>query len=399
MKILMINSVCGVGSTGRICTDIADMAVGAGHECKIAYGRGIVPDEYKKYAVRIGNDFDVKLHALKTRFFDAHGGGSAAATRRFIEWVKKYDPDVIHLHNIHGYYINLKILFSYLRTCKKRIIWTLHDCWAFTGHCAHFTAAACDGWKNGCGKCPQKREYPSCLVFGNSAKNYAQKKALFTGIPDMTLTAPSHWLAARAKESFLSCYEIKVIYNGIDFDIFKPTESDFRKEHNIAENEKMLLGAAGAWSEKKGFSDFIKLGKAIGKGYRIVMAGVSDRQAEAVPESIVCTPKTGSMTELAAIYSAADIFLNLSREEAMGLVIPEALACGTPVIVYDNTAMPEIISAECGAVVPTGDIGALCDEIKKMACNPPSAGACMARAAEFEKNRKFHEYILMYENK
>ena len=179
MKILMINSVCGVGSTGRICTDLALELENQGHKVKIAYGRGSSPKQFDRFAVKIGSDADVKLHGLKARLFDASGFGSKRATERFISWVKEYDPDVIHLHNIHGYYINVKTLFDYLKTAEKRVLWTLHDCWAFTGHSAYCDSVSCEKWKNSCGNCPLKSAYPKSVT-DFSKRNRKLKEEIFT---------------------------------------------------------------------------------------------------------------------------------------------------------------------------------------------------------------------------
>ena len=232
MKILMINSVCGIRSTGRICTDLADALTEQGHEVKIAYGRENVPEKYRKYAVRIGSDTDVKLHCLRARLLDDTGYGSRRATERFIGWVKEFDPDVIHLHNIHGYYINIELLFRYLASAKKRVIWTLHDCWTFTGHCPHFEYEKCSKWKTGCFDCPKaKREYPARLFFDNSRSNWKRKKKLFTAVKDMTIVTPSQWLADLVKQSYLKKYPVRVIHNGIDTSVFRPAKSRFREEH------------------------------------------------------------------------------------------------------------------------------------------------------------------------
>ncbi len=222
----MINSVCGIRSTGRICTDLALRLEEQGHEVKIAYGRENVPDEFERFAVRIGTDFDVKLHGVKARLLDGMGFGSKSATTSFIKWVKKYDPDVIHLHNIHGYYINIPVLFNYLKGCGKTIIWTLHDCWSFTGHCTYFNYEGCEKWKEGCGDCPQRGVYPKRIGPDRSAHNFKLKYKYITGIPNMHIVTPSKWLMDLAAESYLSDYPIQVINNGIDTDVFKPTESN-----------------------------------------------------------------------------------------------------------------------------------------------------------------------------
>ena len=255
MKVLMINVVCGIRSTGRICTDLATELEKQGHEVKIAYGREQVPQQFRKYAVRIGSDFDVKLHGLKARVLDAAGLGSKRATEKFIKWVREYDPDVIHLHNIHGYYINIEVLFKYLKTCGKKIIWTLHDCWAFTGHSAYCDAIDCRKWKDGCRKCPQLKEYPKAII-DLSCINWKKKRALFTRISNMIIVTPSYWLEGYVKQSFLKEYPVKVIHNGIDTSQFYPMVNDFRKLYNL-EDKYILLGVATSWDDMKGYSDFI----------------------------------------------------------------------------------------------------------------------------------------------
>jgi len=345
MKILMINSVCGIRSTGRICTDLADALSEQGHTVKIAYGREDVPDKYKKYAVRIGTDTDVKIHGVQSRIFDNTGFGSKHATHKFIEWVKKFDPDVVHLHNIHGYYINIEILFNYLAESNKRVIWTLHDCWAFTGHCPHFSYIKCDKWKTGCSKCPQKKEYPTSLIADNSKNNWIKKKALFTSVKEMTIVTPSQWLADLVKQSYLGKYPVIVIHNGIDTSVFKPTPSDFRKKNGL-EDKKIILGVASAWSDKKGLSDFIKLSEELDEKYKIVLVGLSEEQMKTLPSNIIGITRTNSTKELAEIYTAADVFLNLTYEDNYPTVNLEAQACGTPVITYRTGGSVESVNNE-----------------------------------------------------
>ena len=192
----------------RDSPSLATQLEAQGNEVKIAYGRGSVPEQYQKYAVRIGNALGIKLHALKTRLFDATGFGSRRETKIFLRWVKEYDPDVICLHNLHGYYINIELLFAYLKTCGKKVIWTLHDCWSFTGHCSYFSMAYCEQWKSRCWHCRQTRCYPKCIFQGNVYRNFERKRAAFTGVPNMTLITPSKWLANLVKQSFLKEYPV-----------------------------------------------------------------------------------------------------------------------------------------------------------------------------------------------
>ena len=356
MKVLQINSVCGIRSTGRICTDIADVLTANGHECKIVYGRETVPEKYKKYAVRIGSNTDVKLHALESRLFDNSGFGSKKATNDFIKWVKECDPDVIHLHNIHGYYINIEILFNYLKSCNKRIIWTLHDCWPFTGHCSYFTIVKCEQWKAHCSYCVQKHCYPSSILADHCKSNFERKRALFSGIKDMTLITPSKWLADLVSESFLKKYPVKVIHNGIDLSVFKPTESDLRKKYGLTD-KKVILGVASVWDERKGLDDFIKLLDLLDRQYQIVLIGLSDRQLKKMPDNVIGIKRTDSVTELAQWYTTADVFLNLTYEDNYPTVNLEAQACGTPCITYRTGGSVESVPEE--NIVDAGDISTI----------------------------------------
>ena len=363
MKILFINSVCGIGSTGRICTDLAKEYENNGDEVKIAYGRSnVVSEKYRKYAVKIGGKLNTKLHFLKTRLFDKHGFGSKRATNKFLKWADKYDPDVLWLHNLHGYYINVEMLFNWIKSRPKmQVKWTLHDCWAFTGHCSYFTIANCDKWKEKCEKCPQKRKYPKSIA-DNSAKNYERKKKAFTGVKNMSLITPSKWLADLTKQSFLKDYPVEVKYNTIDTEIFKPTPSDFREKHGL-KDKKIVLGVASVWDERKGLDDFVKLSQMLDENYKIVLAGVSDKQKKKLPKNVLAITRTNSAKELAEIYTAADVFLNLTYEDNYPTVNLEAQACGTPCITYRTGGCVESVPDE--NVVSCGDIRAIIEKVKK----------------------------------
>lgn len=391
MKILMINSVCGIRSTGRICTDLADALTKQGHTVKIAYGREEVPEQYKKYAIRIGTDLDVRLHGVRARLLDESGFGSKKATIRFIEWVKKYDPDVIHLHNIHGYYINIEVLFDYLRTCGKKIIWTLHDCWAFTGHAAYCEAANCVRWETGCHNCPKIDNYPKSF-YDNSKLNWLKKRKTFTGIPNLQIITPSKWLAGLVKKSFLRKYPVKVIYNGIDTSVFKPVDSSYlRKKLNIGD-KKVILGVAAVWDARKGLNDFIKLNKLIDKNeYQIILVGLTEKQIANLPKTIIGKTRTNSTKELAAFYSIADVYLNTSKEETMGLTTVEAYACGTPVVVSNFTAVPEVVNKKCGLVLSSLNTCEIQRSIEKVLDSTWSG--IEQEAVFFEKSNRYNEYI------
>lgn len=361
MKILMINSVCGVGSTGRICTDLALELEKQGHKVKIAYGRGSSPKQFDRFAVKIGSDTDVKLHGVKARLFDASGFGSKRATERFISWVKEYDPDVIHLHNIHGYYINIKTLFDYLKTAEKRVLWTLHDCWAFTGHSAYCDSVSCEKWKNSCGNCPLKSAYPKSVT-DFSKRNRKLKEEIFTNVNNMTLVTPSEWLRGLTKQSFLGEYPVELIRNGIDTEVFKRSKSDFREKFGLTD-KKLLLGVSSQWDEFKGFDDFFKLSNELDDSYRIVLVGVTKEQKESLPENIIGIESTDNVNELVGIYSSVDCLVNLSYSDNFPTVNIEAVACGIPVVTYDVGGSVE--SAFGNALkVKKGDHKAAADVIK-----------------------------------
>ena len=388
MKVLMINSVCGIKSTGRIATDLADMLTEKGHMVKIAYGREEIPEKYKEYAVRIGNEWDVRLHALEARLFDNAGFGSKKATLKFLEWVREFAPDIIHLHNLHGYYINVELLFKFLKEYKKPVIWTLHDCWAFTGHCAHFDLCKCYKWKTECHKCPQKKEYPASILLDNSRKNYRNKKKAFQGVDNMVIVTPSNWLSDLVKESFLREYETRVINNGIDLALFKPTEGGFREKYKL-ENKIIVLGVASAWGVKKGLVDFIELRKLLDRRYEIVLVGVSEEDKNILPNGVLGITRTNSVKELAEIYTAADIFLNLTYEDNYPTVNLEAQACGTPVITYRTGGSVESVPEE--QVANQGDLKSVVELIVKY------EGKKTSVQSFYDKNVAFEEYIELYE--
>lgn len=353
----MINVVCGIKSTGRICTDLADALEAQGHEVRIAYGREHVPEAYEKYAYRIGTDLDVKLHGVKARTMDGCGFGSRSATKRFLEWVEHYDPDVIHLHNLHGYYINIELLFDYLRACGKKIIWTLHDCWAFTGHASNCETAGCEKWITGCSDCPKQNDYPKSL-FDRSRSNWEKKRALMDGIPNFQIVVPSEWLAGLVRRSFLCQYPVSVIHNGIDTSMFRPTDSGLRAALEL-EDYRVILGVASVWNAQKGLQDFIKLNERIDRSkYRIVLVGLSQEQIAQLPEGMLGIARTDSVSQLSELYSLADVFVNPTYEDNYPTTNLEAIACGTPVITYRTGGSPESAMLY-GTIVEQGDVNGI----------------------------------------
>lgn len=339
-RILFINSVC-FGSTGKICKDLYDMATSDGHECCIAYGRGAEPEGYN--FIKIGSNLDIYTHVLKTRLFDQHGFGSRKATLDFIKEVKLFNPEIIHLHNIHGYYINIQILFNYLKQNSSiKVIWTLHDCWAFTGHCAHFSYSKCFQWQNQCSKCHSLSNYPNNIFYSNVKRNYNSKKVLFNGLSNITLVSPSLWLRDLIKKSFLKDYECEVINNGIDISVF--TKLD--KKDEIKDNKITILGVASVWDEKKGLNSFMELAsRLINKPYKIVMVGLTQKQISVLPDNIVGIERTNNIAELVSLYNQADVFFNPTLEDNYPTVNLEAQACGIPVVAYDNGGTRETLIA------------------------------------------------------
>lgn len=346
MKVLMINSVCGIRSTGRICTDLAANLESQGHEVKIAYGRESVPEKYQKYGVRIGNECNVLINALKCRLFDNDGFSAKKQTKKILNWAEEYNPDELWIHNLHGYYINVELLFEWIKSRPQmKVKWTFHDCWPITGHCSHFDYVQCSRWITGCYKCPLKRQYPKSIFYDNSRKNYRLKKMLFDGINNLEIITPSTWLADLVKKSYFKNYPVTVVNNKIDLSIFKPTRSNFREKYGL-ENKIIILGVASVWSKKKGLDDFIRLSNILDENYKIVMVGLTKKQIKKTPKSILAIEKTNSAKELAQIYTAADIFLNLTYEDNYPTVNLESQACGTPVITYRTGGSIESVPKE-----------------------------------------------------
>lgn len=361
MKVLFINEACGIGSHGRICAQKAEAFEAAGDSCFIAYGRySFVPPEYRKYGVRIGSDLGVRLAGIETRLFDNHGLASRAATRKFLKWAEEYSPDLVWLHNLHGYYINYPMLFSWIKKHPDmQVRWTLHDCWSFTGHCAHFSYAKCDRWKTQCFGCPEKKSYPASFLLDRSRRNYRKKKEAFTGVKRMELIVPSKWLGDLVKESFLSEYPVTVEYNHIDEEVFQKTESNFREKYDLNE-KRIILGVAGDWTKRKGLEDYFRLAEELQGHFKVVLVGLKDYQIKDVPSNILALSKTESPKELAGIYSSADVFVNLTYEDTYPTVNLEAKACGTPIITYDTGGCRETVSDyEKADIVKTGDLEAV----------------------------------------
>lgn len=387
MKVFQINSTCGYGSTGRIAVDILKEIEANGDEGIVAYGRNTAPQGVASY--KIGSEIDIKLHGILSRITDRQGFYGTTATKKLIEKIKEYNPDIIHLHNIHGYYLNVKVLFEFLAKYNKPIVWTLHDCWLFTGHCAYFSFNGCEKWKSECFSCPLKKDYPTSLVLDNSKKNFKEKKELFTKPENITLVTPSEWLKELTEESFMGKYPVKVINNGIDITKFRPTKSDFREKNNL-QDKFIILGVASVWDERKGLKDFLKLQEMLDENQKIVLVGLNDAQLAELPKGIIGIKRTNSIEELAELYSAADVFVNTTYEDNYPTTNLEAISCGTPVITYKTGGSPESVDEGNGFVVAQGDINALVEAFKNI-------DGCKTQATDkFDATKRYKEYIDLY---
>lgn len=349
MKIVQINTFSNK-STGTIMMNIHNKLKEEKIESYVVWGRGRKAQDSTE--IYMNDKIGIYWHGLYTRFTDKVGFASKRATRKLIKKLDKIKPDIIHLHNIHGYYINIEILFNYIKKNNIKVVWTLHDCWAFTGHCSHFELIGCEKWKECCNCCEQKSKYPKSFV-DNSNWNYQRKKELFTGL-NMTIVTPSQWLANLVKQSFLKQYEVKVINNGIDTNIFKPRKSDFRKKFNI-EDKKIILGVASDWTKEKGLYDFYKLSKKLDDDVKIVLVGLNKRQVKEIPNNIIGIERTENAQQLAEIYTTADIYFNPTYADNFPTTNLEALACGTPVFTYNTGGSIECLNESNGKITNLTD--------------------------------------------
>ena len=394
-KIFQINSTYNWGSTGRIAEEIGQIVIKKGGKSYLAYGRYY--NEGKSIPIRIGNSIDIYSHVLQSRLFDKHGLASKNATLKLIKQIELIQPSIVHLHNIHGYYLNFPILFNYLSTTNIPIVWTLHDCWPFTGHCAHFDFINCDKWKTQCYNCKALKAYPKAF-FDSSSKNYLLKKQYLTQMPNMILVPVSNWLDKLVSESFLSRYKTKVIHNGINTDLFKPTiDKSIIYKYQIKERF-IILGLTNIWAKTKGLDDVIKLDNLIDHNtYQIVLVGLNNQQVKKLPKTIVGLPRTDSIQDLVKLYSHAGVFINPTWEDNFPTTNLEALACGTPVITYDTGGSPEAIDEKTGFVVPRGDIKKLYEAIIKVQERNIKREDCRLRAERlYNKEDRFQEYIDLY---
>lgn len=396
-KLLQIDSCLNMLSTGRIAESIGKLAIERGWECFMVHGARYARPGSCMQTIQAVSKMGEYAHFAESLLFDNHGLASRCETKSVIEQIKQIKPDVIQMHCIHGYYLNYKLLFEYLNTTDIPVVWTFHDCWAFTGHCAHFVTARCDKWKTGCYECPLKGKYPKSLV-DRSSRNYELKKSLFTANKNLHIVSVSEWLANLARESYLKDKDIRVIHNGVDVNDFSPKK--------VTNNERIrVLGVSGVWNEEKGLYDFFRLRDLLGKDkYEIVLIGLRKEQFKELPDGIVGIERTNSVTELAEYYSSADVFVNPTYADSFPTVNMEALACGTPVITYRTGGSPEIVDDKTGWVIKQGDVEALAKTIRDVGeirkeeretqCNN-----CRKRATTyFDKDKCFEKYLDLYES-
>lgn len=387
MKVLLLNSVCGIGSTGRICTDLYNELSKQGHDCYIAYGRGDTNNDYKTY--KIGGNYNVLTHALGSRLFDSHGFYSKRVTDRFIDFINEIKPDIIHMHNIHGYYLNVPAFFRYLKSYPGKIIWTLHDCWAFSGHAAFIDFDENNLLKDTINGFRGSKDYPKAFL-NNSKKILKLKKEIFTSIDSnkMLLITPSDWLKDMVEKTFLNKYKIKRIYNGIDINSFILKPSIYNNRH------KYILGCANIWDARKGLDDIFYLARNLKDFQFIIVGKVKKKQFY---NNITYIDRTDSVDQLVDLYNKATVFINPTYQDNFPTTNIEALACGTPVITYNTGGSSESLTREVGRIIEKGKIIALEDEIKNIEKNRFVSDLCVKRGRIFSKEKMFEVYIENYE--
>jgi len=400
MKVLQINSCVNTTSTGRIAEEIGETLQKHDHESYIAY-RKAGPAGSTSNLIPIGNKLDYYLHGLKTRLLDRHGFGSKRATQKLVKEIENINPDIIALHNLHGYYLNIEVLFNFLKKVQKPVVWTFHDCWPFTGHCSFFDYVGCEKWKTECHKCPLRDKYPASWFIDNSRNNFYKKKELFNGFENLTIVTPSKWLKNLVGKSFLSDYPVQVIHNGIDLNQFKPVDTrSLELKYNLS-GKKILLGVASVWDRRKGLKYFLELDRMLDDSFKIVLIGLSKEKIRELPENIIGIQRTEDIHELVSFYSAADVFINPTLVDNFPTTNLEALACGTPVITFDTGGSPEAVDTQTGLVVEKGNTKELLDATTNIFMNKSDSykSKCRQRAELFyDKEERFSDYVKIYEN-
>lgn len=410
MRVLQINTFYLFGSTGRIVRDLKVLAEENGIESFAAYGPEI--DNGDKGTLRLQSIQRRKINILRTRLFDHHGFYNEIETEKLIRWMDELKPDVIHLHNIHNHYVHVGRLFDYIKKQNLPVVWTLHDCWPFTGHCAHFDFVKCEKWKMGCHHCPSLKEYPPTWFFDRTHKNYEEKRSAFSGVEQLILATPSRWLAELTRESFLNNYPVEVINNGVDIKTFCPQNSDVKQQLGIV-GKKMFLAMGTSFTRLKGMDYLFRLPQYLHDDEVLVLVGLEEKQKKQFTHpKCRALGRTNCLQELAAYYSAADVFINPTLEDNFPTTNIEALACGTPVVTFETGGSVEsvldgesllsdngIIYSSVGAVVPKGDLQAMLGAARCIMarCKTTYREACRKKAEErYDNNKQYQKYIDLY---
>ena len=394
--ILQLNSTANWGSTGKIAEQINIIAAKNNWRTGIAYSRLMNPSQSELF--QFGGIISHAFALTQARIFDNEGRSSVTSTQNLINRIVEVNPNIIHLHNLHGYYLNYRILFTYLMRTDIPVVWTLHDCWPFTGHCAYFDRIGCKKWKTECNHCPGLSSYPRSVLLDRSKKNYQDKKAAFSSILDhLTIVPVSNWLEDFVKQSFLRDAHIHTIHNGIDTNVFSPKDVSTFQDDLWLKGKRIVLGVAMPWSERKGLPDMIRLAQVLPKEeYQVILIGLSRKQKRNLPDSVIGIERTTDVNEMATYYSLASVFVNPTYEDNFPTTNLEALACGTPVVTYRTGGSPEAIDEATGIVVEQGDIEGLAKAIQSID-KSKYTDACRARAERlFDKDKCFAQYIDLY---
>lgn len=393
--IVEINGI-NYASTGNITLNIARTAREEGFKVYTFFRNSRMGNKQKDDTQSfIGYWLDRVISERLSYITGLNGYFNIINTHSFINELDKINPDLVHIHSLCDNYLNIRILFTYLAKKNIPVIWTLHDNWPFTGRCAQ---NRCTKWQEGCGNCPHKDYYPKTLFFDNSKTVLRKRNEIYNRLENMTIVTPSKWLGDLVKLSILKKFPVKVINNGIDLDVFKPTESDFRKRYNL-NNKKVLLGVAYYWDDSKGVDVFIELSKRLPDDYKIVLVGTNDEVDKILPDNIVSIHKTYNKEELVEIYSACDLFVNPTRDENYPTVNMEAIACGLPVLTFDTGGSAEIINETTGSSVPMNDIDGMEKEIIRICeTKPYTKENCLKHAQSFDMWNKYKEYVELYKN-
>jgi len=396
-KLVQINVASNKGSTGKIAENIGTTAMTAGWKTFIVHSKRY-EGRTKLNDISCSNLLIEYYHYVVSFLFDAHGRASYMSTISVLRQIRRIRPDIVHLHNIHGYYLNYKLLFKELRKLNIPVVWTLHDCWAFTGHCVYFDRVGCEKWKTKCQDCPQPDSYPRAL-FDFSKRNYNAKRHCYTNLKHLILVPVSQWLSDLVDKSILSRYPRRVIYNGVDLDIFRPVESNLRLELHLL-NKKIILGVADGFGVRKGLDDFIRLSELFDDNYQIILIGVTEFDKSKLSDNIIAISRTSDQAELAKYYSMADVYVNPTYEDNFPTTNIEALACGTPIITYNTGGSPEAVDENTGMVVNKGDITALYESVLNL-CDMDRSRLrldCRNRAINhYDKDLRFQEYLELYD--